>query len=473
MNKQTPFWLLTCAVICGLTLPVLFRDGMFMDAILYTAVSKNLANGIGTFWFPKFSYCGIGGLPTFHEHPPLVFGIQALFFKLLGNSIYTERLYTVLTGLFCILLMVYIWKKVTKPEQQALGWWPLLLWISIPVCFWSYQNNMQENTMVLFILLSFVFYWKVQNSSRFTIVQLFCSAFFVLLAALSKGLPGFFTLALPFLYWLTMRKITFSKMLVQTALLLFFTLGMLGILLWIPESSKSLQTYFFKRVLHRLAQDPTVTSHFYIVGRLISELLPSIAITLIVGFVAFRKFKIRPSNEQVRLALFFISIGCCGALPIMLTMVQKGFCFVPALPFFGIGLALLASEGLAVWFQHVQFNGLHKTLTAIAIVLLIGVGGVTYYLHGTIWREKETMHDIHAFEGIIPANTVIGAVDTAWSDWTLETGMMRYNSVSLVNNSNQFDYFLAAKPLTKPVPEGFALLPLPTVKYDLYRRIQH
>ena len=36
---------------------------MFMDGMLYTCVSKNLANGIGSFWFPVFSKFGFGGLP--------------------------------------------------------------------------------------------------------------------------------------------------------------------------------------------------------------------------------------------------------------------------------------------------------------------------------------------------------------------------------------------------------------------------
>ena len=73
--KQLPFYLIAISIILGLTLPVIIQDGMFMDGMLYTCVSKNLANGIGSFWFPVFSKFGFGGLTTFHEHPPLIFGI--------------------------------------------------------------------------------------------------------------------------------------------------------------------------------------------------------------------------------------------------------------------------------------------------------------------------------------------------------------------------------------------------------------
>ena len=40
-----------------------------MDGLMYSAISKNLANGIGTFWNP---YLSETLFPEFHEHPPLV-----------------------------------------------------------------------------------------------------------------------------------------------------------------------------------------------------------------------------------------------------------------------------------------------------------------------------------------------------------------------------------------------------------------
>src|ERR1700685_3790893 len=96
-KPNLPFWLLTFAILIGLTVPVLIKDGMFMDAMLYSSVSHNLSQGIGTFWFPQFSFRNMGGLSSFHEQPPLVFGIQSIFFRILGGSLYTERIYTFIT----------------------------------------------------------------------------------------------------------------------------------------------------------------------------------------------------------------------------------------------------------------------------------------------------------------------------------------------------------------------------------------
>ena len=54
-TKHLPFWLITLSMFVALILPTLLQDGMFMDGLFYASVSKNLADGIGTFWFPHFS----------------------------------------------------------------------------------------------------------------------------------------------------------------------------------------------------------------------------------------------------------------------------------------------------------------------------------------------------------------------------------------------------------------------------------
>src|SRR3954468_4463643 len=99
-KQQALFWIISICALIGLTLPVLIQNGMFMDAMLYTSVSHNLSQGIGTFWFPQFSLQNVAGLKSFHEQPPLVFGIQAIFFKIFGDSLYVERFYTFL--MLCI-----------------------------------------------------------------------------------------------------------------------------------------------------------------------------------------------------------------------------------------------------------------------------------------------------------------------------------------------------------------------------------
>jgi 4-amino-4-deoxy-L-arabinose transferase-like glycosyltransferase len=110
IKPNKAFWLIAFAAMIGLTLPTLIQDGMFMDAMLYTSVSHNLSMGIGTFWFPEFSVHNVGGLSSFHEQPPLVFGIQSLFYTVLGDSMYVERFYTFLTMVITAFLINLVWK---------------------------------------------------------------------------------------------------------------------------------------------------------------------------------------------------------------------------------------------------------------------------------------------------------------------------------------------------------------------------
>ncbi|HMW75995.1 MAG TPA: glycosyltransferase family 39 protein, partial [Saprospiraceae bacterium] len=204
---------MTLSVVFGLTLPILIQEGMFQDAVLYSAVSHNLAIGFGNFWFPQYSTLNLEGIPSFHEQPPLVFGIQALFYKLLGDSMYVERFYTLLMIVLHILLIRYLWKNIFPDNERymAVGWLPVLFWILIPVGYWSFRNNMIENTVSVFTLCSVIVSYKNVQSDGKNILLWLASGFFIFLATFSKGVPGFFPITFPFIYWLVSRKISFRE----------------------------------------------------------------------------------------------------------------------------------------------------------------------------------------------------------------------------------------------------------------------
>ena len=166
--NNIPFWLLISGLMILLTVPKLIQDGMFLDAMLYTCVSHNLSNGIGTFWFPQYSPSLFSGYPFFLEHPPLVFGIQALFFRLLGDSMYVERLYVFLTMCITAFLIGRLWKDIYKDEEglNGISWLPVLFWIAIPTWFWSYSNNMMENTMTIFDLCAVILIYRASRSEK-------------------------------------------------------------------------------------------------------------------------------------------------------------------------------------------------------------------------------------------------------------------------------------------------------------------
>lgn len=472
-NKQLPLWLLAISLLIGLIIPVLIQDGMFMDGVLYTSVAKNLANGVGTFWFPKFSTLGIGGLSNFHEHPPLVFGIQAIFFKILGNSIYTERFYSFFTACLTAFLIHRLWQIINKENEsiKRLSWLPVIFWIIIPIAFWSYRHNMQENTMGIFTLLAVIFAVKSIKSERRTILFLCLSGCMIFLASLSKGVPGFFPITFAGIYWLAHRKISFGKMIGYSFLLLGVPVFIYALLMLYPDAKESLSTYLFKRALHRIDNAHTTDSRFFILSRLLQELLPSLLISLALILIGKRiKIRAQLSNEYKKNILLFLLLGIAGSFPLMLTKVQSGVYLVTSLPFFGIFFGLISAPTIAVWMQKIDVKSkLYTILKSSSILLLTASITLSILQIGKTSRDADALKDIYLFGEIIPSNSTVSAPVSMWNDWGLQTYSIRHYNISY--DSYAFhEYFVIDKNDPTPVPKEYTKLNLNTLKYNLYKK---
>ena len=125
-STNLPFWLFTFAVISVLIVSQLIQDGVFMDGMLYISVSKNLADGIGTFWNPHFS---LTSMASFHEQPPLYFGLLALFYKIFGTSMYVERIFCFVCYVITAIYINKLWKKIFlfNADIASNSW--------LPVCY--------------------------------------------------------------------------------------------------------------------------------------------------------------------------------------------------------------------------------------------------------------------------------------------------------------------------------------------------
>ena len=472
LNSQTPFWLLAFSLLIGLTLPTLIQDGMFMDAMLYTSVSHNLSQGIGTFWFPQFSAHNIAGLSSFHEQPPLAFGIQSLFYKLLGDSMYVERFYTFLTICLTALLIIFSWREIYREKDglRKLGWLPVIFWITIPVCFWSYSNNMHENTMGVFTLISVLFAYKAFHSNRFEIILLCLSAISIFLASFTKGLPGFFPIGAPLIYWITTRKINFSKAFYQTLIISLLPLTAYIVLFNIPESKESLSNYFFKRALHRINEVPTVDTRFYILGRLFMELLPQFFLVAIFLIIAQKKKIKLTIPENLKDSVFFIALGLSASAPLMLTMVQKGFYFVPSLPFFAIGLSIIIAPVIFKLTELIQIKSkTFKTLLFFCSFLFMGAITFSLSKKGSYSRNKELLQDVYTIGEIVPRLTTVSIPAEIWNQWDLQCYLVRYYNISLEQNY-QNKYCIMPKSMQDQIPKQYDKVNIKTFEYDLYKR---
>ena len=256
---------------------------MFQDGMLYSCVAHNMSIGFGTFWFPEYSTLNLEGIPTFHEQPPLVFGIQALFYKLFGSSIYVERFFVFLTILLHVYLINSLWRLIpfqTK-EHKKFGWLPALFWILIPVCFWSFRSNMMENTLSIFSLLAIITSYKNIQLEKLQWYNWILPGVFIFLASFSKGLPGLFPLTFPFIYWVIYKQISFKQTLIYSTVLLAVPALIYFLFYLHPTSHESLRIYVVERLLRRVSDMPTTDSRWETPWRLFQELIPLMGLSLI------------------------------------------------------------------------------------------------------------------------------------------------------------------------------------------------
>jgi 4-amino-4-deoxy-L-arabinose transferase-like glycosyltransferase len=468
--KHLPFRIFTLAIFIVLIVPLLVQDGMFMDGVLYAAVAKNQAEGFGSFWQPIFADTwNKHGVHTFHEHPPLVFGIQSLFFKILGTSIYVERFYSFLTAFFTAWLIHLNWKIIFQNQKNLIkfSWLPILFWIIIPVCFWSFQNNMHENTMGIFTLLSTYFLLKFYFQKQQNIFIILAGGF-IFLASFAKGVPGFFPLAFPFLIWTSHRKSSFVNVIHHTSLLGFSTFLFYAILVLHEPAKESLSFYFENRLMGRIDSDPTVGNRFYIVERLFQELLPPLILGgLILLFSKLKSKAITFKTIDSKSGLLFLLLGFAGTLPLLLTMVQKGFYMVHALPYFGIAIAVFIAPNLEVFFQNYsERKKYNNTFTITTSILLIGVIIFASLQIGETKRDEDMLHDVYLLKNILPENAHVTIEKSIQQDWGLKVYLMRNSEIS-TSNTISYPYFLVEKKKKNFTLEGYKKIKTELKRYDI------
>lgn len=470
MISTKGFWWLTLSIGFGFTLPILIQDAMFQDAVLYSAVSHNMSVGWGSFWFPQYSTLNLEGIPSFHEQPPLFFGLMSLIYKVFGSSYYVERVFVFILFLLNMFLIHTFWRNIFSVSERlkSMSWLPVLFWVLFPVCFWSFRHNMIENLMSIFILLSVIFAWKsLQGKSIFT--GLVLSGLFIFLATFSKGVPGFFPVVVPFLFALIFRNVSIFRSIVYSAFLLCIPLAIYGILLYFPEPRESLSIYFYERLLGRVDHMPTTANRFFTLRVLFFEMIPQFLIIIPIIFLLRKKWD-EYIPEVKKEAIFFFTLGLLGTLPLMLTMVQKMWYIVPALPFFAIGTAALTAPFLYEILLRLR-PGTYTILSRVFMVMLVVVLGVTASKTGQISREKETLTDVYKIGKVVPPFSTLTVPESQYDQYNfiLQGFLVRYFHISLSPYQN-YDFYLALKDEKIRIPSGYKPVDIGLVKYNLYKR---
>ena len=470
-KRHLPFWFATISVFAALILPSLLKDGMFMDGLFYSVLSRNLAEGRGTFWTPHLTETIYN---TFHEHPPLVFGIQSLFFRVLGDHLLVERFYSFLTAIITGYFITLIWRQIFKRQTELgnLSWLPFLFWIIIPLTHWSYKNNMLENTMGVFTIAAVFVIIKGLGSNRKIFFYLTVSAVLILLGFLCKGFVALFPLALIALYWLFFKNTSFTKMTIYSLILSFVVLLLLSLILLDSEAHQSLLKYLDGQVMRSLKGERGLVGERYrIIQTLFMELLPVMVLTAILMIPAkLRRISMNEIRSHKKWMLLLFGIGVSASFPIMVSARQLGFYAVPSFPYFAIGFAIIAAPGLNELVQRINpENKCFRICVLASSTLLIFVVAFSMLQIGKTGRDCDKLKDIYTIGRILPRDSIISIRPSMRGDWSLHGYFARYFNISLDHTEKEHKYYLTDKSCDSSLSERYGKIELSTNIYNLYR----
>ena len=441
-NVNTPFWFFFIGYFLIMIAPSFLTEGMFLDGIIYSEIASNMAEGKGSFWDP---YMNDVFFPSFREHPPLALGLNSLFYILFGSHIIVDKLYSVFTLVISAIIIVLIWKKTAGSLKMS--WFPLLLWALVPLVTWSATNNVLENTMSIFVLLSvFIAIIGIQKHNNIFFIL---SGIFLFLAFLTKGFTGLFPLIFVIIYDFFFRERNIKQTIVSFLLVLFGLLGSYFILdLISPNFSEYIIRYFNKQVVGSIENVTTVSSRFFIVWRLIQEILVALILLVVISVIhRFAKRNFFVSNERdndFKWFLVFLLLGLSGVLPIMISMKQRGFYMLTALPFFGLSFAHLYRKTLQSLLSNITNKVYNRVLGFSLIILMVGVG-LNIYFAGKYGRDEGFLKDMKTVINEVGCENIISITKKDCNLFRWYSYFSRYGDVGL-DSKNIHEYLLTSDP---------------------------
>jgi 4-amino-4-deoxy-L-arabinose transferase-like glycosyltransferase len=437
------FRLLTAAVFAAFTIPRLAHRGMFVDGVTYAAIARNVAQGRGTFWAPFYTATIY---PQFHDHPPLGFWLQSLWFRVLGDHLYVERLYSLAVAILTAGLIAVVWRRLHESSganEADCDWLPVLMWIAVPVVSWAVVGNLLETTVAFFTTLATLaaLSGTCNRSPARALAWGVLSGAAVVAAVLVKGPIGLFVLVAPVAF----RLLPEGKRFLPALAGQWLAVGACGVGLASVEVARSnLAEYWNVQIVASIAGTREVSASSMTIVKELAQgvLLPMAAVTLIV--IAFTRGGVAPSAPARRQALPFLALGLAATLPILVSTKQAGHYLVPSIPLFALAFSIALKPTVDVFVQRLAPPRRHWIDFLTAAILLVAVAASFW---PNLGRDRGRLRDLDAIAAAVPRSATIGICPEANDDWGLHAWFERLFEVSLdAAPGRPHAYFLKTAP---------------------------
>ena len=337
--------LLVVSIYCLLVLPRLLSYGMFVDGIVYASIARNMAENYGSFWRPYYTATVA---PVFSDQPPLGFWLQSWAYRLFGNGVYIETLWGFMAGVLILVGLGCVWRCNTPQGGTLAGpWFPILLFVIIPMTSWILSNNMLENTMTVFIMASVYACLLSLKSPRKPLFLFYglLSGFSTFLAFLVKGPVALFTMAIPFLRKIKKEE-NFTKTIVKKCYITFIFLFLFTTMLFVDENSRHFfSQYIEKQIIASIGGKREIqSSHLNILYTICCDMIVPLLFAGLFAVIMYRLRKTTMISINYRLLLYYLCIALVGSLPILISPKQMRWYAFPSLPFYTLASATVFND---------------------------------------------------------------------------------------------------------------------------------
>lgn len=466
-------------LIIGFSLVLFFSEllekSMFIDGVWYAVISRNLAEGNGSFWFPQFSQTIFS---SFHEHPGFVFWLQSFFFKIFGDTFWTERIFSGIQYIITGILIYKIWGILFPKPRKLRNYWflPILFWQFNIVTYLYQPGNLLDTPLSIFCLVA-VYYFIREYRERKRKYLIF-AGLAICLAMLSKGLVALFPIVSIGCFWLIFSRRNFIKQVLNKTMIVTGTIAIFFLLLFliIPSAWESTKLYIDVQLLASLKGERRLyyyqDNRFFIIGQLVFTLLPMILVWIsLILIKRLIDFKLRLTEERnQKLALLFLIVGATASLPLMISPRQALPYLIPSLPYYAIGFGILAAPFLDFFISKVidRIKWLRRTFEWGSLSLIVlGVLMVYTSFQKSNQRDADTINDAQLIGQEVGTDQIISS---SVYDMYISGYLMRYHSVSIDTSNLNKDYLITTEPITAP-ESPYQIVPIKTKKYLLYQKV--
>lgn len=425
--------LLAVSMYCLLVLPRMLSYGMFLDGITYASIARNMAQNYGSFWRPYYTATVA---PIFYDQPPLGFWLLSWAYRLFGEAVAIEAFWGFGAGALILVGLSQVWRGNSPQDDPLAGaWFPLLLFVIIPMTPWILSNNMLENTTTVFTMAAVYACLLSLTSAKksWSVFYGLCAGCNIFLAFLVKGPVALFTITVPFLEKIR-REEKFSKIILTFFYMIFTLLSLIVILLTVTnESSHFFSQYFNRQVIASLYGERGIaTSRFNALYAICHDIIVSLIFVLLLTIFLYNKKIIRLSINY-RLLAYYLCIALIGSLPLLISPKQRRWYVFPSLPFYALVIATAFNHtALALEKLINQNKKMSQYILIFSLIIFISSIILMFLGRNYIGRDKDFHNDFSLQPLHIEARETISVYpESLEHTWPLVANMQRQFTASL------------------------------------------